>query len=79
MAQYYFRKMSLLRAGNISGKDAVSCLIEGLMDSTLKNGAKAGRFDTPEQLYAEYLSTITADTQYPQGTRPKPQLGLKGS
>jgi hypothetical protein len=51
--------MSLLRACNISGKDAELCLIEGLMDSTMKNGAKAGRSDTPEQLHAEYLPTIT--------------------
>jgi hypothetical protein len=55
MTQYYFSKINFLRACNIRGKDAVSCLIEGLMNRTLRNGAKAGRFESPEQLYAEYL------------------------
>jgi hypothetical protein len=50
VAQYYFGKMNLLQACNIGGKDAVSCLIGGLVDRTLRNGAKAGRFESPEQL-----------------------------
>jgi hypothetical protein len=49
MTQYYFGKMKLLQGCNITNKEAVSCLIEGLMDRTLKNGAKAGRYGTPEQ------------------------------
>ncbi|XP_018319869.1 uncharacterized protein LOC108733273 isoform X1 [Agrilus planipennis] len=59
MTQYYFGKMDLLHACKIDGKDAVSCLIDGINDRTLQNSAKAGRYDTPERLYEEFLSTIT--------------------
>jgi hypothetical protein len=55
MTQYYFGKRNLLQACNITNKEDVSCLIDGLMDHTLKNGAKAGHYGTPEQLYAKYL------------------------
>jgi hypothetical protein len=77
MTQYYFSKMNLLRACNISGKDAVSCLIEGLTDRTLQNGAKAWRFESPEQLYAEYLSTLTTDAQYSLEMKRNPQWGYE--
>jgi hypothetical protein len=66
MTQYYFGKMNLLQACKISGKEAVSCLIDGLADHTIKHGAKAGRFENPEQLYAEYLSTLTTEIRQPQ-------------
>lgn len=58
---YYFAKMDLLQACKITGQDAVSCIIAGLNDRTLQNSAKGGRYGTPEQLYAEYLSTLTDD------------------
>nr|KAH0807678.1 hypothetical protein GEV33_015113 [Tenebrio molitor] len=61
MTQYYFGKMNLLQACNITGKHAVSCLIDGLSDRTLRNGAKAGCYETPEELYTEYLSTLVAE------------------
>ncbi|KAK5647817.1 hypothetical protein RI129_002709 [Pyrocoelia pectoralis] len=61
MTQYYFGKMTLIQACNITKKNAVSCLIDGLKDRTLRNGAKAGRYDTPEDLYTEYLSTLDND------------------
>jgi hypothetical protein len=48
-------------ACNITGKHAVSCLIDGLSDRTLRNGAKAGRYETPEELYTEYLSTLVTE------------------
>ncbi|CAH1378842.1 unnamed protein product, partial [Tenebrio molitor] len=41
MTQYYLGKINLLQACNITGKYAVSCLIDGLSDRTLRNGAKA--------------------------------------
>lgn len=62
-AQYYFGKLSLLQACKISGKDAVSCLIDGIKDPTLRNGAIAGRYKSPEQLYTEYLSTLKTEVQ----------------
>ncbi|KAJ3626844.1 hypothetical protein MTP99_017312, partial [Tenebrio molitor] len=61
MTQYYFGKMNVLQACNITGKHAVSCLIDGLSDRTLRNGAKAGRYETPEELYTEYLSTLVVE------------------
>jgi hypothetical protein len=69
MKQYYFGKLDLLQVCNITDKEAVSCLIDGLMDHTLKNGAKAERYETPEQLYAKYLSTLTAEMLEPRDTR----------
>jgi hypothetical protein len=61
MTQYYLGKINLLQACNITGKYAVSCLIDGLSDRTLRNGAKAGRYEIPEELYTEYLSTLVAE------------------
>lgn len=58
MTTYYFEKMELLRGCRISEKEAVSCLIDGLEDTVLQNGACAGRYNTPESLYEEYLSAI---------------------
>jgi Retroviral aspartyl protease./Reverse transcriptase (RNA-dependent DNA polymerase). len=68
MSQYYFGKLSLLQACKITGKDAVSCVIDGLGDHTLQNGARAGRYDTPENLYTYYLSTLTAEVDTRNGT-----------
>ncbi|XP_064211389.1 uncharacterized protein LOC135265578 [Tribolium castaneum] len=61
MAQYYFGKLNLLQACDITGTNAVSCLIDGMTDVTLRNGARAGRYVTPESLYAEYLSTLRSE------------------
>lgn len=62
MIQYYFSKLKLLQAWKITSKDAVSCFINGLQDRTLRHGAIAGRYETPENLFTDYLSTITNDT-----------------
>lgn len=59
--QYYFSKMDLIQACKITDRDAVSCLIDGMNDRTLQNGAKAGRYENPEALFTEYLSTRTND------------------
>jgi hypothetical protein len=71
MTQYYFGKMNLLQACNITDKEAVSCIIDGLLDDTQKVGAKAGRYETPELLYAEYLSTLTTNTYELRDTMPR--------
>lgn len=55
---YYFEKMELVNACEVSGKKAVSCLIDGIKDPTIQAGARAGRYKTPDQLYAEYLSSL---------------------
>ncbi|KAJ3661520.1 hypothetical protein Zmor_005914 [Zophobas morio] len=62
MATYYYNKMELLQVCRISGKDAVSCVIDGLANESLQNGTRAGRYDSPEALYEEYLSRVQNET-----------------
>jgi hypothetical protein len=78
MTQYNYGKVNLHQTCNITNKEAVSCLIDGLMDGTLKNGAKARRYGTPEHLYAEYLSTLAAETHEHRDTRPRSRFEHKG-
>ncbi|KAJ8912383.1 hypothetical protein NQ315_014751 [Exocentrus adspersus] len=59
--EYYFEKCELLRACHILDRDAVSCIIDGMNSKTIETGAKAGRYTTPESLYAEYISTLAND------------------
>lgn len=59
--QYYFNKLDLLNACEINGKKAISCLIDGIRDPTIQAGARAGRYSTPDELYAEYLSSLKSD------------------
>ena len=47
--------MSLLQACDITGRNAVSCLIDGITNLTIQTGARAGRCATPEELHHEYL------------------------
>ncbi|KAJ8937624.1 hypothetical protein NQ318_003741 [Aromia moschata] len=61
MTQYYFAKLELLQACEITGTKAVSCLIDGIGDRALQNSAKAGRYETPEHLYEKFLSTLADD------------------
>ena len=46
--------MSLLQACDITGRNAVSCLIDGITNLTIQTG----RCATPEELPHEYLSTL---------------------
>ena len=55
---YYFEKMEMLRSCDITGKRAISCLIKGINDQVIQIGARAGRYQAPEVLYQEYLSTL---------------------
>ncbi|KAI4467946.1 enzymatic polyprotein-related [Holotrichia oblita] len=50
--QYYFYK--LVSAGDIIGKEAVSCLIDGIRDLSMQAGVRAGRYPSPDTMYAEY-------------------------
>jgi transposase InsO family protein len=63
MATYYYNKLEALQICKITGKDAVSCVIDGLHSTALQNGARAGRYETPESLYEEYLSRISDERQ----------------
>lgn len=74
MTTYYFGKMELLRSCEISGKQAVSCLIYGIDDSVIQNSARAGRYHTPEALCEEYLSALNVDAPSPSGTPKEKQF-----
>ncbi|VEN56651.1 unnamed protein product [Callosobruchus maculatus] len=56
--EYYFAKQQLLRQCQITGKNAVAMIIDGISDITIQSGAKVGRYASPEDLYREYLSTL---------------------
>ncbi|XP_044760406.1 uncharacterized protein LOC123317860 [Coccinella septempunctata] len=64
MTSYYFGKMELLRTCQITGKNAVSCLIDGIPDITIQNAARAGRYVVPEALFEEYLSMLRDEHSY---------------
>lgn len=60
--EYYFAKMDLVNACEISPKNAVSCLIDGIANPTIQVGARAGRYESPDALYAEYLSSLKPES-----------------
>ncbi|XP_063903712.1 uncharacterized protein LOC135123136 [Zophobas morio] len=78
-AKYYFDKVGLMRVCGISERNAVSCLINGIEDDIIQTGAKAGRYQSPEELYAEFLMTLPSaikpdmphNTKLRLGARPK--------
>lgn len=49
MTRYYHEKLSLLRKCNITGEDAISCIISRL-PAELRNNAKC---EAPEQFYLD--------------------------
>lgn len=61
--RYYYEKLSLLNLCQITGKNAVSCIIGGITEAHIGVAANAGNFADPEGLYT-YLSTLE-DRQQP--------------
>lgn len=55
--KYFYEKLSLLNQCNITGKDAVSCILGDIDDTVVKAAAKAGNYCTPEDLF-HYLNTL---------------------
>ncbi|KAJ8939880.1 hypothetical protein NQ318_023220 [Aromia moschata] len=74
MTTYYFEKMELLRACDIQGERAVSCLIQGIADVVIQNGARAERYETPKALYEKYLSVVYATETGPTSEQQRPDL-----
>lgn len=66
-SQYYFNKMELIRVCELSDKQAVSCVIDGIQNDVIQTGARAGRYENPEVLYSSFLSTLV--TQKAEGQR----------
>lgn len=59
--KYFFDKVRLVRPCEINNKQAVSGTIDGLANATIQTGIKAGRYETPEALYSECLSTLPVE------------------
>lgn len=55
--KYYYEKMALLNCCDIKGAKAVSCILGGIDDVVVKAAAKAGNYQTPEELF-RYISTL---------------------
>ncbi|CAH2016886.1 unnamed protein product, partial [Acanthoscelides obtectus] len=64
MTAYYFSKMELIRTCQIVGKNAVSCLIDGITDINIQNAARAGRYEIPETLFEQYLSMLRDESSH---------------
>lgn len=50
LEEYFYDKIILLNRCDITGKRAVDCLVFGIEDRSVRLGAEAARFDSPEQL-----------------------------
>ncbi|KAJ8915356.1 hypothetical protein NQ315_008243 [Exocentrus adspersus] len=53
-------------------KDAVAMIIDGIHDSAIQSGAKVGRYLTPEELYKDYLVTLTVIRNRSRLESPRP-------
>lgn len=62
--------MELVSACEVTGKKAVSCVIDGIRDASIQAGARAGRYETPDRLYAEYLSSLVPEVPQPSTSKP---------
>lgn len=56
--RYHYEMLSQLNAIGITGQDAVSCIIGGIVDSIVQAGARAGSHQTPESLL-RYFGSIS--------------------
>lgn len=59
--KYYYEKAAMLNGCKLYGEDAVSCLIGGLTDPTVKATARAANHTCPESLYS-FLQALAVDT-----------------
>ncbi|KAI5635566.1 aspartyl protease domain-containing protein [Phthorimaea operculella] len=57
LEQYYFGKLNLLNRCQITGRNAVDCLLAGIEDRAIRLGAQAATYDRPEQVL-KYLKTV---------------------
>lgn len=57
LEDYYYEKIVLLNRCGIGGKRAVDCVVFGIDDRSVRLGAEAARFGSPEQLLP-YLRTV---------------------
>lgn len=56
-SKYFYEKVALLNRCKITGLEGVSCILGGIDDVVVKASARAGNFQSPEDLF-RYLSTL---------------------
>lgn len=56
--KYYYEKLALVNACHFSGRNAVSCIIEGIDDLRITTAARAADHPDPESLF-NYLRTVS--------------------
>lgn len=61
LEDYYYDKIVLLNRCGIDGKRAVDCIVYGIDDRSVRLGAEAARFGSPDQLLP-YLKTVKSCT-----------------
>lgn len=72
ITRYYYEKMALINAcGNITGRNAVSCIIYGLTDEHIKNSARARDCAEPEELFMHLrtLKDVNDKDSYTKGRK----------
>ncbi|XP_031335232.1 uncharacterized protein LOC116165084 [Photinus pyralis] len=69
-SKYYYEKMVLINACKVTGTDAVSCLIGGIQDSTLKNSIRAADYQRPEDLLQYFRSLPGTSASTERNTQP---------
>lgn len=63
-AQYFYEKQALINACELNERQAVSCIIGGILDANVRIGAKAAHCQDPESLF-DYLRTLNEDVHQP--------------
>ena len=56
---YYFTKLALLEPCKLNPQQAVSFIIDGLGDRLIQIGARSGGYQTPEDLYSNFVISLT--------------------
>ncbi|KAF5299883.1 hypothetical protein FQA39_LY11420 [Lamprigera yunnana] len=64
LTTYFHHKVALLNACDIYGRKAVSCIVGGLPNGTLKDNCKWQNFDDPDLLY-QYLRSYSENPNEP--------------
>ncbi|XP_075990295.1 uncharacterized protein LOC142985939 [Anticarsia gemmatalis] len=64
LREYFYDKLTLLNRCEISGKKAVDCIVHGITDRSIRNGAQAQNCTEPEDL----LKFLSAQKSLPMST-----------
>lgn len=76
LSDYFYDKLTLINRCNVQGKNAVDCVIHGIVDKSIRNSAQALNCEEPEDLLNFLNSQKSIDIPYfkkpilPVGNRP---------